>query len=108
MGVDVLPFGWRGLYLVGLGPLLLLAAWRRALPETVHELAEAPAGFFGPKYLQDVHGWTPAAIGLLTIGRGALAIVWNMVAGWGSDRWGRRRVAAGLYSGAGGVDAGLL
>jgi MFS family permease len=57
------------------------------------ELAEAPAGFFGPKYLQDVHGWTPAAIGLLTVAGGALAIVGNMVAGWGSDRWGRRRVA---------------
>ena len=132
MGVEVLPFGWRGLYLVGLGPLLLLAAWRRTLPETVHfaahqatrgpatpalrplrdlvrrypgrlcavaaavfllELAEAPAGFFGPKYLQDVHGWTPAAVGLLTIAGGALAIVGNVVAGWGSDRWGRRRVA---------------
>ena len=26
MWVEVLPFGWRGLYLVGLGPLLLLAA----------------------------------------------------------------------------------
>jgi putative MFS transporter len=132
MGVEVLPFGWRGLYLVGLGPLLLLAAWRRTLPETVPfaarqalrapappalqplrelvqrypgrlglvvatvfvlELAEAPAGFFGPKYLQEVHGWTPATIGLLTIMGGALAIVGNIVAGWGSDRWGRRRVA---------------
>jgi len=26
--------GWRGLYLVGLGPLLVLAYWRRTLPET--------------------------------------------------------------------------
>jgi putative MFS transporter len=132
MGVEVLPFGWRGLYLVGLGPLLLLAVWRRTLPETalfatrqathvsmtpilrplrelvrrdpgrlgmvvatvfILELAEAPAGFFGPKYLQEMHGWTPAAIGLLTIVGGALAIVGNIVAGWGSDRWGRRRVA---------------
>jgi MFS family permease len=57
------------------------------------ELAAAPAGFFGPKYLQDVHGWTPAAIGLLTVAGGALAIVGSTVAGWGSDRWGRRRVA---------------
>jgi MFS family permease len=39
------------------------------------------------------HGWTPAAVGLLTIAGGALAIVGNVVAGWGSDRWGRRRVA---------------
>lgn len=132
MGVHVLPFGWRSLYLVGLVPLLLLAAWRRTLPETAHfvahqarrgpglpalqplrdlvrmypgrlgavaavvfilELAESPAVFFGPKYLQDVHGWTPAAIGLLTVAGGALAIVGNTAAGWGSDRWGRRRVA---------------
>jgi MFS family permease len=132
MGVESLPWGWRSLYLVGLGPLLLLAAWRRTLPETVRfaahqatrdpatsplrplaalvrrypgrlgavaaavfilELAAAPAGFFGPKYLQDVHGWSPAAIGLLTVAGGALAIVGNTVAGWGSDRWGRRRVA---------------
>ena len=57
------------------------------------ELAAAPAGFFGPKYLQDVHGWPTAAIGLLTVAGGALAIVGNTVAGWGSDRWGRWRVA---------------
>jgi MFS family permease len=35
----------------------------------------------------------PTAIGLLTISGGALAIVENVVAGWGSDRWGRQRVA---------------
>ena len=32
--VEVLPMGWRGLYLVGLGPLVLLAWLRRRLPET--------------------------------------------------------------------------
>lgn len=32
--VDVLPWGWRSLYLVGLVPLLLVAHWRRTLPET--------------------------------------------------------------------------
>jgi putative MFS transporter len=32
--VEVFPLGWRGLYLVGLGPLLLLAWLRRRLPET--------------------------------------------------------------------------
>jgi len=35
----------------------------------------------------------PTTIGLLTIGGGALAIVGNVVAEWGSNRWGRRRVA---------------
>ena len=32
--VNVLPFGWRALYAVGLVPLLALAWWRRAMPET--------------------------------------------------------------------------
>ncbi len=129
--IESIPFGWRGLYLVGFVPLLLLAYWRRTLPETPHftahraarqpatsilrpiidlmrmypgrimavaavvfllELAESPAGFFGPKYLQDVHGWTPAAIGLMTFFAGGLGIVGNTVAGRWSDRWGRRRI----------------
>lgn len=32
--VDVLPYGWRALYLVGLAPLLFFDAFRRAVPET--------------------------------------------------------------------------
>ncbi|MCZ6464164.1 MAG: MFS transporter [Proteobacteria bacterium] len=32
--IDVLPGGWRALYLLGLGPLVLLAWMRRQLPET--------------------------------------------------------------------------
>jgi MFS family permease len=32
--IDVLPFGWRALYLVGLVPLLFIAALRRSMPET--------------------------------------------------------------------------
>jgi MFS family permease len=37
--VDVLPGGWRTLYAVGLAPLLVLAWWRRAMPETERFLA---------------------------------------------------------------------
>src|SRR4030095_3299150 len=44
-------------------------------------------------------GWTPAAIGLLTVAGGALAIVGSTVAGWGSDRGGRRRVGPGCILG---------
>lgn len=33
-GIDVLPFGWRSLYLVGVVPLLLLPLLRRGVPET--------------------------------------------------------------------------
>jgi putative MFS transporter len=44
--------GWRGLYLVGLGPLLLLAWLRRSLPETSRFQAQAARltrqGFFTP------------------------------------------------------------
>jgi MFS family permease len=32
--IEVLPFGWRSLYLLGAFPLLLLAWIRRTLPET--------------------------------------------------------------------------
>jgi putative MFS transporter len=34
--VNVLPFGWRALYAVGLAPLVLIAVLRRGLPETPH------------------------------------------------------------------------
>jgi len=32
--VDILPFGWRALYAVGVIPLCFVAYWRRTLPET--------------------------------------------------------------------------
>jgi MFS family permease len=133
--------GWRGLYLVGLGPLILVAYWRRTLPETgrfeaehqrradaqetqhalkpmvdlvriyparmaaicsvvfVLSLAESAAGFFGPKFLQDSHGFSPGGVALLTFFGGAFAIVGNTVAGWLSDRFGRRRVAIAFLLG---------
>jgi putative MFS transporter len=34
--VNVLPYGWRALYAVGLVPLVLIAVLRRGLPETPH------------------------------------------------------------------------
>jgi len=46
--VDVLPMGWRALYLFGLGPLVLITWMRRNLPETKrftdHEATRAPSG----------------------------------------------------------------
>jgi putative MFS transporter len=134
--VEVLPLGWRSLYLLGLLPLLLIPRWRRMLPETtrfeaqrdareattgyalspvtdlfrvyrgrllaagaaffVISLADSPAGFFGPKYLQDAHGWTPGGVGGMTLAAGGLAIVGNTFAGWLSDRIGRKGVTIGF------------
>jgi putative MFS transporter len=130
--VDVIPYGWRSLYLIGLLPLTLIAYWRRTLPETnrfeqvattlhttpafdpivrlVKEhkrrfwtlsaavlatgIAVGPATFLAPKFLQDVHGWTPASVALLNLFGGFFAIIGNPVAGRLSDRGGRRPVTS--------------
>lgn len=64
-------------------------------------LAGSTAAFFAPKYLQDVHGWVPSNVALLNLAGGALAIVGNPLAGWLSDRFGRRPVTmlfTGMFS----------
>ena len=61
--------------------------------------AEAAANFFGPKYLQDVHGWTPSGVGSMTFGAGSFAILGNTYAGWLSDRVGRKNVTIGFLVG---------
>jgi MHS family alpha-ketoglutarate permease-like MFS transporter len=55
-------------------------------------MATAPAMFFAPKYLQDVHGWSPGGVAALTLGGGFFAIIGNPLAGWLSDRYGRRPI----------------
>ena len=52
--VDVLPYGWRALYAIGVIPLLLIARWRRMLPETKRfvELAQQRDGL--PRWLPQV------------------------------------------------------
>ena len=134
--VDVLPFGWRALYAVGVIPLGFIAYWRRVLPETGQfanlesarerlttplpmfsnlwraarehprifavlagtffciSMAGSSAGTFAPKYLQDVHGWSPSQVATLTFLGGALAIVGNPLSGWLSDNFGRRPIGA--------------
>jgi len=137
--VDVLPFGWRSLYFIGVIPLILLAYWRRTMPETnlfvtaqrailasaqpresvwspilrlfkdspakllaicgvtfFFTIAASTSGFFAPKYLQDVHEWTPAGVAILMAVGGALGIIGNPLAGWMSDRFGRRSVSIGF------------
>jgi putative MFS transporter len=132
--VDVLPHGWRALYALGAVPLLLLAWFRRGLPETrrfeEHRRARADRGGlrgalapvaallraypgrlsvlglaivpwefvtmtalqFMAKSLQELHGYSPAAVTALYLTGGALGILGNLVAGTLSDRLGRRRV----------------
>jgi MFS family permease len=133
--VDVLPFGWRSLYLIGLVPLVLIAYWRRTMPETMlfkaiqesnsrqpskesigeplvqlvkqypgklsaigavvffFTLGASGAGFFAPKYLQDVHEWSPAGVAAMMAIGGAFGIIGNPMAGWLSDRFGRKPVS---------------
>ncbi|MBW2385703.1 MAG: MFS transporter [Deltaproteobacteria bacterium] len=133
--VDVLPMGWRSLYLIGLFPMVLVAWLRRSLPETgrfeqqkttrndrsalrgavrpiidlvrmyplrflmiasvvfLLGFTENAAGFFGPKYIQEVHGWQPWQYSLLGIAGGFIGIFGGTIAGRLSDRHGRRLVA---------------
>ncbi len=51
-----------------------------------------PATFFAPKFLQDVRGWSPGRVAVLVSIGGGLATLGNPLAGWLSDRRGRRPV----------------
>jgi MFS family permease len=61
-------------------------------------LGLAATDLFGPKYLQQAHGWTPSQVSLLYIMGGAFAIAGAPIAGKLSDRFGRRplSVIAGI------------
>jgi len=106
--------GWRALYLVGLGPLLLaesgmrrgffvpLAQLVRAYPGRFAAVSAylvfmstgyASADFLGPKYLEQGHGWTPGQMSSLYLFGGVFAIFGAPVLGRLGDRLGRRPMA---------------
>ncbi|HUA32415.1 MAG TPA: MFS transporter [Candidatus Binataceae bacterium] len=130
--INIVPYGWRGLYALALIPLILIIPLRRVLPESrrfeVESSADRPtnvwqplaalvraypgrlamlltisflsqmggnaAGEFFPKFLQEVHGYSPANVTTLFFIGGGLGILGNIVAGRLSDRFGRRHVGA--------------
>ncbi len=154
--INILPHGWRALYVIGGGTLFILAYYRRWLPETARfelrrkELAhlgskagaardalarlvrehpgrlalmvlavgsfgyaEGPATVLMAKYLQQTHHYAPAEVTLLYVPGGLVALAGNLLAGYVSDRIGRKRVLmvcaaisgiafAVFYSGLGG------
>jgi len=135
-GINLMPYGWRGLYALALIPLLLIIPLRRVLPESrrfeqekqtkdrresvltplkalfrayparlamlvtvgfVGNLGGNAAGFLFPKYLQEVHGWSPGGVSSLYVLGGGLGILGNIVAGRMSDRLGRRTMGSLCY-----------
>jgi MFS family permease len=57
-----------------------------------------PSFQFVSSFLQGERGWSPATFAALTVVFGAFAIIGNPVAGRLGDRFGRRRVAAGVLA----------
>ncbi|MBW1709830.1 MAG: MFS transporter [Deltaproteobacteria bacterium] len=138
--VDVLPMGWRSLFLVGLAPLVLIRWLSRNMPESkrfeLFHKTRTPTGvfrsllqplnnllrmypgrfialgtvillvnfaisspsFFGPKYLQEAHGWAPWHVSVLGYFGGFIGIFGSAFAGRLSDRLGRKRVAVFFLS----------
>jgi putative MFS transporter len=66
----------------------------------------APAGIFLPKFLQEIHHWSPAQVARLYVFGGAIGIVGNIVAGRLSDGLGRRTIGVGFL--CAGTMAGLI
>jgi putative MFS transporter len=58
----------------------------------IGSMAGGSVGFFVPKYLQEVHHWSPARVSSLYVFGGMLGIIGNIFAGRISDRLGRRVV----------------
>lgn len=132
--IDLLPYGWRTLYFLGLMALAVFPLLLRRLPETerflsmgaqgdplqftshlgpiasvataypgrfaamgavvlIVAVSNVAAGLFGPTFLQNEHGWSPAHLSVVLIITGAVAVASAIYLGVFSDRFGRKRVA---------------
>jgi putative MFS transporter len=80
------PLGSLAL-LVRLSPRRLAAITSVAF---LNSMGWAAASLFFPKFLQEVHGWSPAQVSGLVVFGGAIGICGSVVAGRLSDRFGRR------------------
>jgi MFS family permease len=56
----------------------------------LNAMGGTPGGLLQSKYMQEVHGWTPANVSILILGGGAIGILGNVVVGNLSDQIGRR------------------
>lgn len=121
--IDDIPFGWRGLYAVGVVPLLLMPAFRRGVPETRRfvrmraEGANARTPVWAPLVaLARAHPGralgVAAAAGLLGIGEVSVFQFtgWfaQSVHGWAPGQYSLMVIAAGGFGIIGNVVAGRL
>lgn len=119
--IDVLPFGWRAMYLVGVVPLLVLPILRRNVPETARFGAEAEAAaqsaWWRPLYdLVRVFPGRAAAIAVIGGSSvGAIAAAYNYSAyfvqqdhGWAPGQYSAMLLVAGVIGVLGHPIAGRL
>lgn len=122
--IDVLPYGWRALYIVGVGPILLLPRLRKGIRETDrftrHDQGSeerAKAGWFAP--LTNLFRERPArAIGLLSAGAFVSfghAVVFAFIGyfvmtvhGWEPWQYSVMVIVCGLFGIVGNVAGGRL
>lgn len=74
--IDVVPYGWRALYLMGAAPLLLLAWIRRSIPETRRFEAHAEAALARDAAVASgIAGWLGPALELARRYPGRMAVL---------------------------------